>query len=76
VRRGNGGTGGFSARTLDIDAAREARRIEGRIRRGMFQELRRKGAVLGLSGGIDSSVAAALCVRALGKERVLGLLMP
>lgn len=33
-------------------------------------------AVLGISGGKDSSVAAALCVRALGKERVVGVLMP
>jgi len=35
-----------------------------------------RGVVLGLSGGVDSSVAAALCVRALSRERVLGLLMP
>jgi NAD+ synthase len=33
-------------------------------------------AVLGISGGKDSSVAAALCVRALGKDRVVGVLMP
>ena len=33
-------------------------------------------AVLGVSGGKDSSVAAALCVRALGKDRVIGVLMP
>ena len=33
-------------------------------------------AVLGISGGKDSSVAAALCVEALGKERVIGVLMP
>lgn len=33
-------------------------------------------AVLGISGGKDSSVAAALCVEALGKERVVGVLMP
>ena len=33
-------------------------------------------AVLGISGGKDSSVAAALCVKALGKERVFGVLMP
>ena len=32
--------------------------------------------MLGISGGIDSSVAAALCVRALGPKRVVGLLMP
>ena len=33
-------------------------------------------AVLGISGGKDSSVAAALCVEALGKDRVVGVLMP
>ncbi len=33
-------------------------------------------AVLGISGGKDSSIAAALCVEALGKERVIGVLMP
>ncbi len=33
-------------------------------------------AVLGISGGKDSSVVAALCVRALGKERVIGVMMP
>ncbi len=33
-------------------------------------------AVVGISGGKDSSVAAALCVRALGKDRVIGVLMP
>lgn len=41
-------------------------------------ELNGKGcnAVVGISGGKDSSVVAALCVKALGKERVLGVLMP
>ena len=33
-------------------------------------------AVIGISGGKDSSVAAALCVKALGKDRVIGVLMP
>lgn len=33
-------------------------------------------AVLGISGGKDSSIAAALCVEALGKDRVVGVLMP
>lgn len=33
-------------------------------------------AVIGISGGKDSSIAAALCVEALGKERVIGVLMP
>lgn len=35
-----------------------------------------KGVVLGLSGGVDSSVTAALCVKALGSDKVLALLMP
>ncbi|GAB4112006.1 MAG: NAD(+) synthase [Candidatus Caldatribacteriota bacterium] len=39
-------------------------------------ELEREGVILGLSGGIDSAVVAALCCRTLGKERVLALIMP
>lgn len=34
------------------------------------------GVVVGLSGGVDSSLTAALCVHALGKDRVLGILLP
>lgn len=41
-----------------------------------FEKAGRKGAVLGLSGGIDSAVVAALAVKALGKENVHGILMP
>jgi NAD+ synthase len=66
----------FSADVLAIDAAAETARIAEAIRRDVAGTLRRRGAVLGLSGGIDSSVVAALCVRALGPRRVLGLLMP
>jgi NAD+ synthase len=66
----------FSPDVLRLDAAREAERIEQGIRRIIFDRFRRKGAVLGLSGGIDSSVTGALCARALGSERVLGLMMP
>jgi NAD+ synthase len=40
------------------------------------QLLRRRGVVLGLSGGVDSSVCAALAVKALGPDRVFGLLLP
>jgi len=39
-------------------------------------KLEREGAILGLSGGIDSAVVASLCCRTLGKERVLALIMP
>lgn len=49
------------------------------ITEGMRREVRgfrRKGGVLGLSGGIDSSVVAALAARAFGPDNVLGVLMP
>jgi len=66
----------FSADSLKINAHDEAERIIAAIRNFVFKQLRRRGAVVGLSGGIDSSVVAVLCVRALGKDRVLGLFMP
>jgi NAD+ synthase len=66
----------FSLDVLRIDPRQEAGRIEATIRRVVLGDLRRRGAVIGISGGIDSSVVAALCARALGPERVLGLLMP
>ncbi|MCD6043439.1 MAG: synthetase [Burkholderiales bacterium] len=61
---------------LALDAAAEAERIARSLRETVLGRLRRRGAVLGLSGGVDSSVVAALCVRAFGPQRVLGLLMP
>jgi NAD+ synthase len=61
---------------LNIDAAQVVQGIEAAIREQVRATLKRRGAVVGLSGGIDSSVVATLCVRALGQERVVGLLMP
>ena len=61
---------------LALDAEAEIERIARSLRAQVMGEFRRRGAVLGLSGGIDSSVVAALCVRAFGKDRVLGLFMP
>jgi len=58
-----------------IRASREADRITAFIGR-IVDGARASGVVLGLSGGIDSAVVGALCVNALGKERVLVLLMP
>ncbi|MBN1443362.1 MAG: NAD(+) synthase [Planctomycetes bacterium] len=66
----------FSRDVLRIDAAAEVERITAAIREQVTRTLRRRGAVLGLSGGVDSSVCAALCVRALGAERVFGLFLP
>jgi NAD+ synthase len=66
----------FSADVLRIDPAAVAEQLETSIRDAVGGRLRRKGLVVGLSGGIDSSVVGALAARALGAERVLGLLMP
>ncbi len=66
----------FTKEALHLDAAQEVARIEAAIREGVFSRLKRRGVVLGLSGGIDSSVVAALSARAVGAGRVLGLFMP
>jgi len=41
-----------------------------------IEDANAKGAVVGLSGGVDSSVVASLCVKAVGVENVVGVLMP
>lgn len=72
----NAPTAAFGPHVLTIPDAEAA--IE-EITSGMRREVRgfrRKGAVLGLSGGIDSSVVAALAARAFGPSNVLGVLMP
>jgi len=61
---------------LHIDSGAEADRIAAAIRDIVFVRFKRKGAVVAVSGGIDSSVVAALCVRALGPEQVLALFLP
>ncbi|MGO9179057.1 MAG: NAD(+) synthase [Candidatus Limnocylindrales bacterium] len=66
----------FSQEVLRIDPRQVAEDVETAIRRVVVGDLRRRGAVVGISGGIDSSVVATLCARALGRERVMGLLMP
>ena len=66
----------FCAERLQIDCAREVERIAAVMCEQILRRFRKKGVVVALSGGIDSSVVGALAVRALGPERVLGLLMP
>ncbi len=65
----------FGPDSLTIDNTAEVERIAQNIRAYM-RRTRRKGAVVAVSGGIDSSVVAALCVHALGAERVFALQMP
>jgi NAD+ synthase len=66
----------FSKDVLQIDSVAESNRIEQAIRQQVLVTLRRRGAVVGMSGGIDSSVVASLCARALGPDKIFGLFMP
>jgi NAD+ synthase len=66
----------FSEKVLRLDPEQETVRICAKIRELMLSKVKRRGLVVGISGGIDSSVTAALAIRALGRERVLGLEMP
>lgn len=61
---------------LKIDTNAEIGRLVPWIRETILRRFGRKGAVVAISGGIDSSVVAALCVRALGAKRVLTLMLP
>jgi len=61
---------------LAIDCEAEATRIALRLVEIVGREHRRRGVVVALSGGVDSSVCAALAVRALGPSKVFGLMLP
>ena len=67
---------GFPKDALDIDPAQEVEKTSQQILDLMAKQLKRRGLVVGISGGIDSSVTAALAVRALGPKRVVALEMP
>ena len=58
----------------DIDKA--VNQITEHIKEDIFRNFKRRGAVIGISGGIDSSVCLALTVKAIGSERVFGVMMP
>jgi len=66
----------LSYHMLDIEPDKVAREVEKWVKQTVFGTFRKKGVVIGLSGGIDSSVSAAICVNALGKDNVLGLFTP
>ena len=59
---------------LDLNLKKEENRILNFIRKTV-SESKKKGVVIGISGGIDSAVAAQLCVKALNKENILSILM-
>jgi NAD+ synthase len=61
---------------LDLDYEAEANHIAARLRETTARQLHRRGLVVAISGGIDSSVSCALAVRALGPDRVFTLILP
>ena len=61
---------------LDIDVRAEVERLSHALRESTATVLRKRGAVVAISGGVDSAVCAALAVRAFGPARILALIMP
>ncbi len=66
----------YGKHVLNIDPEVETDRIVAALRKHVRQGMRRYGGVLGISGGVNSSVVLALCVRAFGANRVAALLLP
>ena len=66
----------FTKDILKLNAEQEVERITTNLRSLMKSTIKRRGIVLGLSGGIDSSVTCALAVKAFGSKKVFGLHMP
>jgi len=66
----------LSLEVLDFDKDAEVEKISARLRDILRTDLNRRGLIIAMSGGIDSSVCAALAVKALGTKKVFGLLLP
>ena len=66
----------FTKNDLKIDPEKTIDKLTRKIRETISRKFHKRGAVIGISGGIDSSVCLALTVRALGADKVLGLALP
>lgn len=66
----------LDAKVLEMDNDAVIEHIVTRLRSILSKDVGRRGFVCAMSGGIDSSVSSALCVKALGKDRVYGLMLP
>src|SRR4030067_3649187 len=62
-------------RALQIDCVKESKKIAEYIS-GQVQKLKKDGAVVGVSGGIDSALSVKLCLKALGKNNIVAVLLP
>jgi len=66
----------FNRDVLELDADAVIDDLALKLKQTVVRDLKRGGAVVGISGGIDSSVVLALCVKAFGKGKVRGVMMP
>ena len=66
----------FTKDSIDIEPAKEIEKITSKLREDVTKKLKKRGAVVGISGGIDSSVVLALCAKTFGPDRVIGVMMP
>jgi NAD+ synthase len=66
----------FNLDVLKIDPAQQLEKLSKFIVEQLNVVFRRKGVIVGLSGGIDSACIAAVAVHAIGKEKVVGLVLP
>jgi len=66
----------FSKDLIKLDCQKAVDELVDTLQKQVYNRLKRQGAVVGTSGGIDSAVVAALCARAFGPERTAGILLP
>lgn len=69
-------TDAYTKEVIDFDKDKAIEHIASRLREILRTNLHRRGLVVAMSGGIDSSVCSALSVKALGKNKVFGMLLP
>jgi NAD+ synthase len=69
-------TDAYNNEIINFDKDREVEKISNRLREILRDNLHRRGLIIAMSGGIDSSVCAALSVAAVGKNKVFGMLLP
>jgi NAD+ synthase len=66
----------YSRDDILLDAKQETARLIDKLKEDVLHKLKKRGVVVGISGGIDSSVVLALCAKAFGPKHVLGIMMP
>jgi NAD+ synthase len=66
----------FTKEDIKINPSEETEKIVQKLKDDVRGKLKKRGAVVGISGGIDSSLVLALCAKAFGSNKVLGVMMP